>query len=94
MAGERKNLLLGGIEADRLRIRFSGHGSAIGDIDADAERSHDVHPNQARQRLEANNDNKTRPPACFAPLQVQVLGFPRNLEWFPVSAVYDPLERF
>ena len=29
----------------------------------------------------------------FAQLQVQMLCLPRNLQWFPVSTVYDPLER-
>ena len=47
MGGE--NLLLGGIKVDRLRIRLSRRGGAIGDIDADTKRSHDVHPNQARR---------------------------------------------
>ena len=36
---------------------------------------------------------KTSPSSSFAPLKVQVLGLPRNLEWLPVSTVDDPLER-
>ena len=91
--GGRRILLLGGIEVDRLWIRLRGRSGAIGDINANVERSHDVHPDQARRRLEPNNHNETRSPACFAPLQVQVLGLPRNLKWFLVSAVYEPLER-
>ena len=38
-------LLLGGIQVDRLRIRLSGRHCAIGYIDANAQRSHDVHSN-------------------------------------------------
>ena len=44
--GRSSILLLGGILVDRLRIQLSGRRDAIGQIDADAQWPHDVHPNQ------------------------------------------------
>ena len=31
--------------------------------------------------------------SSFTPLEVKVLGLPRNLKWFAVGTVDDPLER-
>ena len=82
-------LLLGSIQTDRLRIRLSGHRSAIGDISTHAELLHDVHPNQAGRLFLSNNDYEAGAPACFAPLQIQMLRFSCYLARFSSSAVHD-----
>ena len=82
-------LLVGRIQMDRLRIRLSGRRGAISDINTDAKRPHDVHTNQARRGFQPNNYYETGVPACFTPLQIQMLRFSRCLERYPVSAVQD-----
>ena len=61
-------LRLGGVEMNGLRVQLCRRGSAVGDIDADAQRSHDVHSYQHRGRLETDDYNETRSPSGFAPL--------------------------
>ena len=92
-AGVGRVLRLGGVEMNGLQVRLRGRGSAVGDVDADTQRAHDVHPNQYRGRFEADDNNKASSPSSFAPLEVEVLGFPSYLERFAVGAVDDPLER-
>ena len=82
-------LLLGHIQMDCLRIRLSGHHCAVSDINTDAKRPHDGHPNQARREFQPNNNYEAGVPACFTPLQIQMLRFSRYLERFSVSAVHD-----
>ena len=79
---------------DRLGIRLSGRSGAIGNINAHAEQSHDVHPYQARRWFKPNDYDEARSPACSTPLQVQMLCFPRNLQRFPVWAVHVPPKGF
>ena len=86
-------LLLSGIEMDSLRIRLRMCGGAVSHVYAGAQRLHDIHPNQDWGRFEADDYYKTRSSSSFAPLKVQVLGLPRNLELFAVSTVDIPLER-
>ena len=76
-----------------LRVRLRGRCSAVGDVDADTQRAHNIHPNQYRGRFETDDNNKASSPSSFAPLEVEVLGFPSYLERFAVGAVDDPLER-
>ena len=61
-------LRLGSIEMNGLQVRLCRRGSTVGDIDADVQRSHDVHSYQHRGRLETDDDNKTRSPSGFTPL--------------------------
>ena len=82
-------LLLGRIQMDRLRIRLSGRRGAVSDINTDAKRPHDVHPNQARRGFQPNNNYEAGAPACFTPLQIQMLRFSCYLERFSMSAVHD-----
>ena len=74
---------------DRLWIRLSGRRGAVSDINTDAKRPHDVHPNQARRGFQPNNNYEAGAPACFTPLQIQMLRFSCYLERFSVSAVHD-----
>ena len=92
MAGGRRVLFLGGVEMDGLQIRLRGRGGAVGHIDADTQRAHDIHPNQYRGRFEADDHYEAAPSSSFAPLEVKVLGFPRDLERFAVGTVDDPLK--
>ena len=92
-AGGGRVLRLGGVEMNGLRVRLRGRGSAVGDVDADTQRAHEILPNQYRGRFEADDHNKASSPSSFAPLVVEVLGFPSYLERFTVGAVDDPLER-
>ena len=62
---------------------------AVSDINTDAKRPHDVHTNQARRGFQPNNYYEAGTPACFTPLQIQMLHFSRYLERFPVRAVHD-----
>ena len=82
-------LLLGRIQIDRLRIRLSRRRGAVSDINTDAKRPHDVHPKQARRGFQPNNNYEAGAPACFTPLQIQMLRFFRYLERFPVSVVHN-----
>ena len=91
-AGGGRVLFLGGVEMDGLRIRLSGRVGAVGLINADTQRAHDVHPNQYKGRFEADDHYEAGPSSIFAPLEVKVLGFPRDLERFAVGTVDDPLE--
>ena len=86
-------LFLGGVEMNGLRVRLRGRGSAVGNIDEDTQQAHDIHPNQYRGRFEADNHNEAGSSSSFAPLEVEVLGFPSDLEGFAVDAMDDPLER-
>ena len=58
----------------------------------DAERPHDIHAYEAWWRFQAYDDNEAGPPASLAPLEVQMLGFSSNLEWFTVCTVHCPLK--
>ena len=82
-------LLLGRVQMDHLRIRLSGSRGAVRDINTDAKRPHDVHTNQARRGFQPNNNYEAGAPACFTPLQIQMLRSPRYLERFSVSPVHD-----
>ena len=93
-AGGGKVLRLGGVEMNGLWIRLCGRGNAVGDVDVDTQRVHNIHPNQYRGRFKADDNNKASSPSSFAPLEVEVLGFPGYPERFAVGAVDDPLERF
>ena len=64
-AGGGKVLRLGGVEMNGLWVRLRGRGSAVGDIDADTQRAHDIHPKQYRGRFEANDNNKASSPSSF-----------------------------
>ena len=92
-AGRGRILHLGGVEMNGLRVRLRGCGSAVGDVDVDTQRAHDIYPNQYRGLFEADDHNGASSPSSFAPLEVEVLGFPSYLERFAVGAVDDPLER-
>ena len=92
-AGGGRILLLGGVEMDGLWIWLRGCCSAIGHIDADAQRPHDVHPNQDWGRFQADDYYEAGPSSSFAPLEVKALGLPCDLEWFVMGTVDDPLER-
>ena len=85
---------MGGIEMNGLRVRLRWRGSAVGDVDADTQRAHDIHPSQYRGRFEADDHNEASSPSSFAPLEVEVLGFPSDLERFAVGAVDDPSKGF
>ena len=92
-AGGGRILFLSGIEMDGLWIWLCRHCGAIGHIDADEQRPHDIHPNQDPGRFEADDYNKAGSSSSFVPLEVKVLGLPCDLEWFAVGTVADPLER-
>ena len=42
-AGGGEVLRLGGLDMDGLWVRLRGHGSVVGDINTDSQRTHDVH---------------------------------------------------
>ena len=90
--GGGRVLRLDGVEMNGLRVRLRGRGSSVGDVDADTQRAHDIHPNQYKGRFEAD-DHKASSPSSFNPLEVEVLGFPSYLERSALGAVDDPLER-
>ena len=92
-AGGGLILRLGGVEVNGLQVLLRGRGSAVGDVDTNTQRAHNIHPNQYRGRFEADDDNKASSPSSFAPLEVEVLGVPSYLERFAVGTVDDPLER-
>ena len=75
-----------------LRIGLSWGCCAIHHVDVDTEQPHDIHADEARRRLQAHNNDETGPSASLAPLEVQMLSFSRNLEWFAVSTVHCPLK--
>ena len=93
VAGGGKILRLGGVEMNGLWVQLHGRGSAIGDVDTDTQQAHNIHPNQYRGRFEADDNDKASSPSSFAPLEVEVLGFPSYLERFALGAVYGPFER-
>ena len=51
-----------------LRVRLPGCGIAVGDVDTDTKRAHNIHPNQYRGRFEADDDDEASSPSSFAPL--------------------------
>ena len=77
---------------DGLWIWLRGRSGAVGHIDANMQRAHDVHPNQYRGRFEAHDHYEAGPSSSFAPLEVKVLGFSCDLERFAVGTMDDPLE--
>ena len=85
-------LALSGIQVHRLWVRLSGRGCTVGHVNMDAERPHNVHANEAGQRLQAHNDNEAGPTTSFAPLYIQVLGFTGNLQWFAVCIMHCALK--
>ena len=85
-------LTLSRIQAHRLRVRLSGCGRAVGHVNMDAERPHNVHANEAGQRFQAHNDNEAGPTTSFTPLYVQVLSFTGNLQWFAVCTMHRALK--
>ena len=50
-----------------LRVRLCGSGSAVGDVETDTQRTHNIHPNQYRGRFEADDDDEASSPSSFAP---------------------------
>ena len=66
--GGGKVLRLGSIEMNGLQVRLRGRGSAMGDVDMDTQRTHNVHPNQHRGRFEADDNKEASSPSSFAPL--------------------------
>ena len=76
----------------RLWVRLSWCGCATGNVDMYSERSHNVHTNEAGRRLQTHNDNKTGLSSSFTPLNIQVLGFPGNLQWLAVCNVHYTLK--
>ena len=76
-----------------LGIWLRGRGGTVGYIDADTQGPHSIHPNQDRGWFKANDYDEAGPSLSFTPLKVKVLGLPRDLEWFAVGTVDDPLER-
>ena len=67
-AGGGKVLCLGGVEMNGLRVQLRGRGSALGDVNTDTQRAHNIHPNQHRGRFEADEDDEASSPSSFAPL--------------------------
>ena len=63
-----KILCLGGVEMNGLWVRLRGRSGAVGDVDPDAQRTHDVHSNEYRGRFEANDHYEASSPSSFAPL--------------------------
>ena len=61
-------------------------------VDVDMERLHNIHADEAGHRLQAHNDDEAGPPVSLTPLEVQMLSFSSNLEWFAVLAVHCPLK--
>ena len=64
-AGGGKILRLVGVEMNGLRVRLRGHGSAMGDVDTDTQRAHNIHPNRYRGRFEADDDDEDSFPSSF-----------------------------
>ena len=85
-------LALSDIQMHRLGVRLSWFGCAISYVNMDAERPHNVHANEAGRRFQAHNDNEAGPTTNFTPLNIQVLGFPGNLQWFAVCTVHCALK--
>ena len=58
----------------------------------DAEWPHNVHAYETLQRFQADYYYEARPSANLAPLEVQMLSFSSDLEWFAMCAVDSSLE--
>ena len=77
---------------DRLRVGLGWCRCPIGNVDMGKEWPHDVHADEAGWRFQTHNYYKAGPYVSLAPLEVQMLSFSSNLEWFAVSTVYYPLK--
>ena len=51
-----------------LWVWLRGRGSAVGNINMDMQRMHDVHSNEYRGRFKADDDYEASSPSSFAPL--------------------------
>ena len=58
----------------------------------DAEWPHNVHAYDTRRRLQADYHYEAGPSASLTPLEIQMLSFSSDLEWFAVCAVDSSLE--
>ena len=92
-AGGGRVLPLGGVEMNGLRVQLRRSGSVVGNVDVDMQRAHDIHPNQYRGQFKADVHDEAGSSSSFASLEVEVLGFPSDLERFAVGTVDDPFER-
>ena len=61
-------------------------------IYVDAEWPHNVHADKTRRRLQVDYHYEAGPSASLTPLEIQMLSFSRDLEWFAVRAVDSSLE--
>ena len=61
-------------------------------IDVNAEWPLDIHTNQTGRRFQADYYYKTGPSASLTPLEIQMLSFSSDLEWFAMCAMDSSLE--
>ena len=61
-------------------------------IDVNAEWPHNVHTDQTGRRFQGYYHYKTGPSASLTPLEIQMLSFSSDLEWFAMCAVNSSLE--
>ena len=61
-------------------------------IDVNVEWPHDIHTNQTGRRFQADYHYKTGPSVSLTPLEIQMLSFSSDLEWFAMCAVDSSLE--
>ena len=61
-------------------------------IDVNAEWPHNIHTDQTGQRLQADYHYKTGPSTSLTPLEIQMLSFSSDLEWFAMCAMDSSLE--
>ena len=82
------------IEVDGLRVGLSRGCSPVSHIYMDSERPRNIHAYEAWRQLQAHDNNEAGSPASLAPLNVEMLGFPGNLEGFTVCIVHCSLKLF
>ena len=61
-------------------------------IYVNAEWPYNIHADQTWQRLQADYHYKTGPSASLTPLEVQMLSFSSDLEWFAMCAMDSSFE--
>ena len=82
-------LCLSGIEVNRLWIGLCRGSSALCNINANPERTHNVHADQTRRRFKPNNDDKTGSSPSLTPLDIQMLGSPCYMKRFTVCTMHS-----
>ena len=77
---------------DCLRVWLCRGRSPMHYVYVDAEWPHNVHAYETRRRLQADYHYEAGPSVSLTPLEIQMLSFSSDLEWFAVCVVDCSLE--